>query len=76
MEKQKVKGSYLTPFERIGGGIFFFLYLLVFPFVIDLIFRGVERLLAVELSASTEHAIYYYVVFALTLIIFYNFILT
>ena len=74
MATKKVKGSYLTPFERIGGGIFFFLYLLVFPFVIDLIFRGVERLLAVELSASTEHAIYYYVVFALTLIIFYNFI--
>ena len=35
MATKKVKGSYLTPFERIGGGIFFFLYLLVMPLLTE-----------------------------------------
>ena len=74
MATKKVKGSYLTPFERIGGGIFFFLYLLVMPLLMDYIFLGAERLLDVSISPASEHAIYYYVMFALTLIIFYNFI--
>ena len=38
--KKKVKNTWLTPFERVGGGIFFILYLLVmelttFPTDID-----------------------------------------
>ena len=74
MATKKVKGSYLTPFERVGGGIFFFLYLLVMPLLMDYIFLGVERLLGSSISPAAEHAIYYYVMFALTLIIFYNFI--
>ena len=74
MAAKKVKGSYLTPFERVGGGIFFFLYLLVMPLLMDYIFLGVERLLGTSISPAAEHAIYYYVMFALTLILFYNFI--
>ena len=74
MASKKVKGSYLTPFERIGGGIFFFLYLLVMPLLMDYIFLGVERLLDTSISPASEHVIYYYVMFAITLIIFYNFI--
>ena len=74
MAAKKVKGSYLTPFERVGGGIFFFLYLLVMPLLMDYVFLGVERLLDISISPASEHAIYYYVMFALTLILFYHFI--
>ncbi len=74
MATKKVKGSYLTPFERIGGGIFFFLYLLVMPLIMDYIFLGIERLLGTAISETSEQCIYYYVMFAVTLIIFYNFI--
>ena len=74
MATKKVKGSYLTPFERIGGGIFFFLYLLVMPLIMDYIFLGIERLLGTAISEASEQRIYYYVMFAVTLIIFYNFI--
>ena len=74
MATKKVKGTYLTPFERVAGGIFFFLYLLVMPLIMDTVFQGIERLLGTSISSAAERAIYYYVVFALTLIIFYHFI--
>lgn len=74
MATKKVKGSYLTPFEQIAGGIFFFLYLLVMPLIMDTVFQWVERLMGTTISAQAEDAIYYYVMFAITLLIFYNFI--
>lgn len=74
MATKKVKGAYLTPFERVGGGVFLFLYLLVMPLLMDVIFQGVERLMDVTITPATEHAVYYYVMFAVTLIIFYTFI--
>ena len=66
--------TYMTKLERGLGGALFLLYLLVLPFVTAPAFRGLERLLGFELSAHTENMIYYYVLFALTLVIFWIYI--
>ena len=66
--------TYMTPLERGLGGALFLIYLLVLPFVTGPLFRGLERLLGFSLSAHTENLIYYYVLFALTLLIFWIFI--
>ena len=66
--------TYMTKLERGLGGAFFLIYLVVLPFVTAPLFRGLERLLGFELTAHTENVIYYYVIFALTLIIFWIYI--
>ena len=71
---KKTASPWLTDFERIAGGVFFLLYLIVFPLLMGWIFRGVEFLLGISLSQSEENALYYYVAFVLTILIFYNFI--
>ena len=73
MAKKKAT-SYMTPGEQIAGVIFFVIYLLVLPFATAPLFRLVERLLGMSLSASTEHMIYYYVLFAVAVIIFHRFL--
>ena len=69
---KKTASPWLTDFERIAGGVFFLLYLIVFPLLMGWIFRGVELLLGISLSQSEENALYYYVAFVLTILIFYN----
>ena len=71
---KKTASPWLTDFERIVGGIFFLLYLIVFPLLMGWIFRGVEFLLGISLSPAEENALYYYIAFILTILIFYNFI--
>jgi len=71
---KKKSTSYMTPGEQIAGVIFFVIYLLVLPFVTAPFFRLLERLLGMTLSATTENMIYYYVLFAVTVIIFHRFI--
>ncbi len=74
MATKKVKGVGLSRFETIGGGIFLFFYVLILPFIRDGLFRAIEHLLGTSISAYAEYSIYYYVLFVLTLLIFYNFI--
>ena len=71
---KKKSTSYMTPGEQIAGVIFFVIYLLVLPFVTAPFFRLLERLLGMTLSATTENMIYYYALFAVTVIIFHRFI--
>ena len=66
--------TYMTVPERWLGGALFLTYLLVLPFVTGPLFRGLELLLGFELSAHTENLIYYYVLFALTVLIFWSFL--
>jgi len=73
MAKRKV-ATYMSPGEQIAGVIFFVIYLLVLPFATAPIFRLVERLLATDISASLENIIYYYILFAVTVIIFHGFL--
>lgn len=71
MAKQRTGGS-LTSGELAGGTIFFVVYLLVLPFATDPLFRLAGLLLDVEISAGLRNTIYYYVIFAVTVIIFHG----
>ena len=73
MAKKKA-ASYMTPGEQIAGVILLTVYLVVLPFVTDPLFRFVGGLLDVTISATVQNMIYYYVLFAVTLIIFHKFI--
>lgn len=73
MAKHK-SGPYMSPGEQIAGTVFFVIYLVVLPFATAPLFRLVERLLAVSISESLQNAIYYYTLFAVTLVIFHGFI--
>ena len=66
--------AYMTPGEQIAGTVFFVIYLLVLPFATAPLFRLAERLLAVSISPSLQNAIYYYTLFAVTILIFHGFI--
>ena len=74
MAGRKTSGAYLTDFERIGGGIFFICYLIVFPLTAKWIFRGLSALFRLHLTQAESNAVYYYFVFAVTILVFYNFI--
>ena len=74
MATKKVKGVSLTPFERIGGGVLFALYLLVLPFIRDGLFRAAEHLLGTTISRSAEYNLYYYILFVIILLVFYHYV--
>ena len=73
MAKKKA-ASYMTPGEQIGGVVFLMIYLVVLPFATDPLFRFVGGLLDTTISATVQNMIYYYVLFAVTLIMFHKFI--
>ena len=73
MAKKKAT-SYMTSAEQIAGVILFVIYLLVLPFVTAPFFRLLERLWGANISPAVENMIYYYLLFAVTLIIFHRFI--
>ena len=60
--------------ERLQGTIFFVFYLLFFPLLFPKVLQLLELLLNLQLSAAAENAIYYYLIFALTLLIFYRYL--
>lgn len=64
----------MTPLERALGGIFFALYLIVLPFVADPLFAGLSRLIGQEISDPVRNIVFYYTLFALTLVIFWHYL--
>lgn len=74
MAKRK-STSYMSPGEQIAGVVFFVIYLVVLPFATDPLFRALEKLLAVNISNTVQNMIYYYVLFAVTVIIFHKFLM-
>ena len=74
MAKKHVSTTYLTSFETVAGGILLLLYLFVLPFIADGLFRAAEHLLGVGIGPDQRSRICYYVLFALVLVIFYQFI--
>ena len=66
--------TYMTPGEQIAGVVFFVIYLLVLPFAAGPMFALAERLLGIALSQTVENIIYYYLLFAVTLVIFHGFL--
>lgn len=70
----KAASSPMTTLERTLGGIFFSMYLLVLPFVADPLFATLSRLLGRELPDNVRNMIFYYTLFALTLVIFWRYL--
>lgn len=66
--------TYMTNLEQGFGLVLLILYLVVLPFIAAPLFQGLETLLGFELSSHTENVIYYYVLFALTLAVFWIYI--
>ena len=66
--------TYMTYGEQIAGVVFFVIYLLVLPFVTNPLFDLAGRLLAVSISAAMRDVLYYYILFAVTIIIFHGFL--
>ncbi|MBQ9647683.1 MAG: CPBP family intramembrane metalloprotease [Oscillospiraceae bacterium] len=60
--------------ERLAGTIFFVVYLLVMPLLADRLFALFEVLLDTRIDAGLQNALYYYILFAVTLVIFHGYI--
>ena len=73
MAKRK-STTYMTYGEQIAGVVFFVIYLLVRPFVTTPLFNLAERLLDTTISGAMRNILYYYILFAVTLIIFHGFL--
>ena len=73
MAKKKTS-PYMTPGEQIAGTVFFVIYLVVLPFAAGPLFRLAGLLLDVTISAALQNVIYYYVLFAVTVLIFHKFL--
>lgn len=73
MARRKSAG-YMSAGEQIAGTVFFMIYLAVLPFVTTPLFSLAGRLLGVKISAGLENVIYYYLLFAVTVIIFHGFL--
>lgn len=73
MAKRK-SAAYMTAGEQIAGTVLFVIYLLVLPFATTPLFDLAERLLATDISPGLRNALYYYILFAVTLIVFHGFL--
>jgi membrane protease YdiL (CAAX protease family) len=73
MAKRK-SSTYMTPGELVAGVIFFVIYLLVLPLVSDPLFDLAGKLLGTTISSGLRSVIWYYILFAVTIIIFHRFI--
>ena len=73
MQKRK-SGAYMSSGEQIAGTVFFAVYLLVLPFAAKPLFGLAELLLGITLSGDMETLIYYYILLAVTVIIFHGFL--
>lgn len=71
---KKKSAPYMTSGEKIAGTILLAVYLVVLPFVTEPLFRLIGNLLDTTISATVQNVIYYYVLFAVTLIVFHKFI--
>ena len=73
MAKKKSTAA-LSHGETVTGLIFLALYLFVLPLIKAPAFGLAEKLLDLSLSASLENAIYYYLLFAVTIVIFHGYL--
>ena len=60
--------------ERLAGTIFFVVYLLVMPLLAQRLFSLFELLLDTQIGAELQSALYYYLLFAVTLLIFHRYV--
>ena len=73
MAKKKIVGD-MNTVERTAGTVFFIVYLLVLPLLAEKLFSIGALLLGTSVSESTENIIYYYTLFAVTVLLFHSFL--
>lgn len=64
--------AYLSSWELAGGTVFFIIYFLVLPFATGPLFQLASVLLGIHISDGLQNTIYYYVIFALTVLVFHG----
>ncbi len=74
MAKKTAATTHMNHTERLAGTIFFVVYLLVMPLLLGRLFDYAEVLLDTRLGAGLRSALYYYVLFGVTVIVFHSFI--
>ena len=74
MAKKTAATSHMDRTERVAGTIFFVVYLLVMPLLLERLFSLVETLLGTRVEPGLRGALYYYFLFVVTLLIFYRFV--
>ena len=72
MAKKKV--GYMTHTERVAGTIFFVVYLLVLPLLSGKLFALAEVLLDTTIGESLRNILFYYTLFAVTVLLFHRFL--
>lgn len=71
---KRAHSAYMTPGEQIAGTVFFVIYLLVLPFAAGPLFRLAGDLLGTHIDPGFQNALYYYILFAVTIVIFHGFL--
>ena len=74
MAKKTAATTHMNDVERIAGTVFFVVYLLVMPLLLERLFSLAETLLGTRIEAASRNAFYYYFLFAVTLVIFHRFL--
>ena len=73
MAKKKASGG-MDRTERVAGTIFFLVYLLVLPLLAGRIFDFLEVALDTTIGASLRNVLYYYLLFAVTVLLFHSYL--
>ena len=71
---RKAASASMNHTERLAGTVFFVVYLLVMPLLAQRLFSLFALLLDTQIGAELQNALYYYLLFAVTLIIFHRYI--
>ena len=71
---KKTASAVMNRAERTGGTIFFLIYFCVLPFFGGKILDLAAKLLDVTISETMQNAIYYYLLFAVTLLLFHSYL--
>ena len=66
--------AYMTPGEQVAGTAFFVVYLVVLPFAAGPLFRLAGNLLGMVISDGLQNVLTYYLLFAVSVIIFHGFL--
>lgn len=74
MAKKKTASGGMNRTERVAGTIFFVVYLLVLPVLAGRIFDLLEVALDTTIGDSLRNVLYYYVLFAVTVLLFHSYL--
>ena len=66
--------AYMTAGEQVAGTAFFVIYLVVLPFAAGPLFRLAGNLLGMTISDGLQNVLTYYILFAVSIIIFHGFL--